>query len=1810
MKDFSPIAVVGMSCVFPGAHDTDAFWQNIVDKNDATKTVPPERWITSVDHVLSNKYLPDRAVSARAGLISGFKLDPSGLELDSDLIKSLDPMYHLVLQTGRDAYSQLKAVSGKSPQKDRTGVILAAIALPTDTASELGRKLFNAAAEEVMFGGRPEFTSPSLPMDSFGSLAGKVTSLPATILAKALGFGGGAYTLDAACASSLYAIKLACDELNANRTDLMLAGGVSRPECLYTQIGFSQFRALSPSGRCAPFDHAADGLVVGEGAGIVALKRLEDAIRDGDTIHGVIRGIGLSNDLGGSLLSPVSQGQIRAMEKAYEQAGWSPDDVQMIECHGAGTPVGDSTELQSLSELWKDVDNAPKAGCALGSIKSMTGHLLTAAGAAGLIKMLLGFRHKTFPPSLHFEKAAPGTPISDGPFRVQTEPEPWPADENRPRRCAVSAFGFGGINAHVLLEQWAPEYQQSKSTAITRELPPPEVAVVGMACTFGPLEGLHDFEQAVNSNVPVFVNRPPERWKGCDTVAERFLGDWGQKGVYSESVRVKLGMYQIPPNEIGDVIPQQLMMLNVAANAMADAGLHLTESRPDMGAIIGMSFDHDATNFHFRWSLPRLIAEWRKKYNLRISENPDEADAWTGSIMDAASPPLTSARTLGALGSMTASRIAKAFRFGAPSFVVSSEEASGLKALEIGVRLLQQKEAEALLVGAVDMTGDVRRMISKALSSSGKATANESMEFPGDGAVALVLKPLQRAQADGNHIYSVIRGVGSASETDTDASGMVSVAYRNARSRCLSDAGDNYRIRPVDSFHVESDPKSIIGDTGAAAGLAGALKTCLMLDRCKADNVPDKQREVIAASGTSDGIHVHVLFEATPALNTKTGKTDHSTAFTDRLSNIEDNRPMYNRIVGGIMAFPDIPELLLSEKRGPAVTTENASMPLSPVDKENGSAPPSILNHLLGPMERQTAATSEAHLRFLDFSKTLTRAYADTLSYRTELVSDALKSSPQTVAIPEKQTADETPPAFSREMCMEFAVGSVANVFGPEFSEVDTYRARVRLPDEPLMLVDRILTIQGEKGVLGPGKVVTEHDVMPGAWYIDGGRAPLSISIEAGQADLFLCAYLGIDKVVKGKRTYRLLDAEVEFFRGLPRPGDVIRYDIDIERFVRQGETHLFFFHFDGRIGNEPFIRMKNGCAGFFTEEEVINSGGIIFTEKEKAHRPGLLPPDWSYPVNFEKAVYNESQLDALRDGNLADCFGSSFEGIRLSPSMRLPSGRLKLIHRVLEIDPSGGQFGIGRIRAEADIRPDNWFLTCHFVDDMVMPGTLMYECCVQTLRVFLQRLGWVSDKDGIGYEPVTGICSRLKCRGPVTTRTKKVIYEVDIKELGYGPEPFAIADAHMYADGRRIVFFENMCLKVSGLGREDVERLWTTHGKEETAVSSSKTSPVFDGNKILAFAEGNPSEAFGDRYKPFDNDRFIARLPRPPYSLISRVIKADAPQWEMAPGGWITAEYDVPEDAWYFYADRSRSIPHAILLEIALQPCGWLAAWAGSALSSKKDLRFRNLGGEAVLLQPPELGGRILATRSRMTKLSTAGDMIIQHYEFEVSHRKSTVYKGTTHFGFFTAEALSRQAGLGDITIPGMENMTPPRKGSLPHCCFDDEPPLVPEDGPGNPSSSFADIYNTGLSMPGKALRMVDTIDRYEPRGGPASLGYVSGSKNVDSREWFFNAHFFQDPVCPGSLGIESFLQLLKWVAIQRWPKLRTTHRFEFQTDTRHQWTYRGQITPSCQKVEIEAVITKVEEISEPVIWADGLLKVDGLCIYKMGNYGLKLVI
>jgi 3-hydroxymyristoyl/3-hydroxydecanoyl-(acyl carrier protein) dehydratase len=410
-----------------------------------------------------------------------------------------------------------------------------------------------------------------------------------------------------------------------------------------------------------------------------------------------------------------------------------------------------------------------------------------------------------------------------------------------------------------------------------------------------------------------------------------------------------------------------------------------------------------------------------------------------------------------------------------------------------------------------------------------------------------------------------------------------------------------------------------------------------------------------------------------------------------------------------------------------------------------------------------------------------------------------------------------------------------------------------------------------------------------------------------------------------------------------------------------------------------------------------------------------------------------------------------------------------------------------------------------------------------------------------------------------------------------------------MYADGKPIVEITDMALQFTGLTLAKLRDLWSgsaggvpvVAGLSEAGYRPTGNPPLFGREHILEFATGKPSLAFGEPYRVFDSERFIARLPRPPYSFIDRITRIEGPPWKLQAGGVVEAAYDVPADAWYFAANRQASMPYAVLLEVPLQACGFFAAYMGSALTSTADLCFRNLGGKAVQHRQvtPQTG--TLTATVKVTRVSTSAGMIIQNYEFTVRSAGQMVLEGDTYFGFFTRAALAQQVGIREAS---------------PHALGDRE----------RESAQQFD-YPPGHPFPDRQLRMLDRIDLYLPEGGPAGLGFIQGSKEVNPNEWFFAAHFYQDPVWPGSLGLEAFLQLLKVAAVERWGCSASCEFSTIALGKPHRWLYRGQVLPGNKQVSVQAVITAVDD-NEQSLTADGFLSVDGLVIYQMNDFSLRL--
>lgn len=460
-----PIAIVGMAVTLPGADDLGTYWRNITEGVEAITEAPPDRWGASAGR--------------RGGFVDGLAgFDPAAFGMMPSAVGSTDPDQLIALRTSAAALAD--AGDGALPaDRSRAGVVLgrggylSVGQVRLDQRIRTSAQLVHTAREllpdlkgEQLDRLRAAFLDalgPHGPEDSLGI----VPNFAASRIANRLDLRGPAYTVDAACASSLIAVDNAVTELERGRCDVILAGGVHHCDDATLLRVFDELGALSPSQRIRPFHRDADGMVLAEGTGIVVLKRLADARRDGDRVYALIRGVGIAADgRAASLISPDRAGQARAVRLAWEAAGLdpaAPGALGLLEAHGTGTPNGDAAELAMLAEVFGR-NGGPDA--VIGSVKSMIGHTMAAAGAAGLIKAALAVHHRVLPPTLHCD--APHPALLATRFRPVPTARAWEAEV---RRAAVDAFGFGGINAHAVLEELPESTHRIRRAAVTEREP-------------------------------------------------------------------------------------------------------------------------------------------------------------------------------------------------------------------------------------------------------------------------------------------------------------------------------------------------------------------------------------------------------------------------------------------------------------------------------------------------------------------------------------------------------------------------------------------------------------------------------------------------------------------------------------------------------------------------------------------------------------------------------------------------------------------------------------------------------------------------------------------------------------------------------------------------------------------------------------------------------------------------------------------------------------------------------------------------------------------------------------------------------------------------------------------------------------------------------------------------------------------------------------------------------------------------------------------------------------------------------------------
>lgn len=455
-----PIAVVGIGSLYPGAHDIQSYWQTISEGRDQMQQVPGNYWL-SEDFFNPEFGTADRTYTDRGAFIDAVDLDVFDSGVTPNNLSTTDVSQLLAVHVAKQVMKDAGFLYDES-LKENTSVILGmsgATEMMSAMSGRLGEPVWRHALRES---GLPDAQVDELVhrmLDYFP--AWKETTFPGLLgnviagrIANRLDLHGTNCVVDAACASSFSALSMAINELNLYQSDLVLTGGVDALNHPLMYMCFAQTGALSRTGDCRPFSDQADGTMMGEGVGMLALRRLADAERDGDAIYAVIRACGSSSDGSSkSVYAPVAEGQAIALQRTYDIAGYKPSTVELMEAHGTATVAGDAAEVAGLKSVFES-DAGRKQWCALGSVKSQIGHTKGAAGAAGLIKSILALQQKVLPPTIKVERPNPKLDIDNSPFYINTQTRPWVRDAHHPRRASASALGFGGTNFHVTVEEY------------------------------------------------------------------------------------------------------------------------------------------------------------------------------------------------------------------------------------------------------------------------------------------------------------------------------------------------------------------------------------------------------------------------------------------------------------------------------------------------------------------------------------------------------------------------------------------------------------------------------------------------------------------------------------------------------------------------------------------------------------------------------------------------------------------------------------------------------------------------------------------------------------------------------------------------------------------------------------------------------------------------------------------------------------------------------------------------------------------------------------------------------------------------------------------------------------------------------------------------------------------------------------------------------------------------------------------------------------------------------------------------------------
>ena len=1637
----------------------------------------------------------------------------------------------------------------------------------------------------------------------------------------------------------------------------------------------------------------------------------------------------------------------------------------------------------------------------------------------GMTKAIWALNQAKIPATINLNEPLTSKKGYLGGDQMPTETIDWPQSSSsnahgkansKPRTAGVSVFGFGGSNAHLVLQQPTQILAPVTSSPKTRE----PLAIIGMDAHFGAAKDLATFKTLIQRNGNTFRELPTKRWKGIEKnieVMNALSLTKAPVGGYVEDFDIDFLRFKVPPNEQDCLIPQQLMMMKVADNAAKDAGL---KEGSNVAVLVAMGIELELHQYRGRVNLSTQIEESLLQQGVRLSD--EQRETLTNIAKDGVAHAAQLNQYTSFIGNIMASRISALWDFSGPAITLSAEENSVYRCIELAENLFQTSDIDAVIIASVDLAGSIENITLRqhfGKVNSGQVAVDsqtsinvleENQWLVGEGAAAFVIIPESRvpeSKVGDRSVYATIDAISFANGCDASA---ITKAATNALAIAGLKAGDinsveahgsgfinenaaeNQALPKLYSGKAISSVKSNIGHTFNASGVASIVKSALLLDEKALDERSAKTNTAayiashIAVNGLGkDESCAHLILssskkvhQAAPAPTGKQrpkliktitlgGKAifddiiekSQTTEMADikqefakqslahvkqavNLSNLQPkllatsaepvqgtSEPVQESAVKLVTTAQQANQSIQAKKRENVVTGVQ-------VKSTNKSKAAANVKHQASKEIYQESATHQAFLTTRQvagqqISKLIemqANASAGLPHYSREaqLTSDRPHAPELSVVSSNVQTVNEQwanesgfqikgpagysyPPLHLEERfnkpkdiiwgtadLVEFAEGDIAKVFGDEFKIIDSYSRRVRLPTTDYLLVSRVTELEATVNEYKKSYMCTEYDIPVDAPFLIDGQIPWSVSVESGQCDLLLISYIGIDFQAKGERVYRLLDCELTFLEEMAFGGETLRYEIHIDSYARNGEQLLFFFHYDCYVGDKKVLIMRNGCAGFFTDEELADGKGVILNDKDKAQLANALKSDFTPLITNKDAAkqakqhFDYNHMMKLVDGDVAGCFGEEYKQQGRNPSLKFSSKKFLMIERITKIDAKGGHWGLGLLEGQKDLDPNHWYFPCHFKGDQVMAGSLMSEGCGQMAMFLMLKLGMHANVNNARFQPMPGESQTVRCRGQVIPQHNTLTYRMEVTEMGMKPFPFLKANIEIILDGKAVVDFKNLSVMITEQNDESpypvtlpdnailvdnniafsvnqqteavpasvsltaniderginpfkhIERPLMKVMSDFTAPKEKGVTPIqhfeapmaagqnrvpnqapFTPWHMFEFATGNISKCFGPDFDVYKG-RIPPRTPCGDLQVVTQVVEVQGERLDLKKTSSCIAEYFVPSDAWYFTKNSVDNwMPYSLIMEIALQPNGFISGYMGTTLVyPEKDLFFRNLDGSGDLIKQVDLRDKTIVNKSVLLSTTMAGGMIIQSFTFELYVKDNNkaaqdltshdlFYKGTAVFGYFGADALTNQLGIdnGRVTYPWFEdNKTP--KTDIEIIDLTD--------------SDLA-LYQASASKPhyklaGGQMNFIDTVSIVEG-GGKAGIAYVHGERTIDATDWFFRYHFHQDPVMPGSLGVEAIIELMQTYALKNdLGKQFTNPRF-IAPATLVKWKYRGQITPLNKQMSLDVHITDIitntlpDGNSEVRLVGDANLSKDGLRIYEVKDIVLSLI-